>query len=76
MNIKNFLCFAAAMLFTCCVCRAAETSTNTIPSAVYAVQETAEFKTLVKAAIEARDAGKKEEMVAKLTDLETACAIG
>jgi hypothetical protein len=41
-------------------------------SAVYTTQDTAEFRTLAKATVEALDAGKTTEMVAKLTDLETA----
>ena len=41
-------------------------------SAVYSEQETADFKKLAKATMEALDVGKETEMVAKLTDLETA----
>jgi len=39
---------------------------------IYTQKETAEFTTLAKATLEALAAGKKEAMVAKLTDLETA----
>lgn len=39
---------------------------------IYTLKETAEFTTLAKATLEALAAGKKEAMVAKLTDLETA----
>ena len=42
------------------------------PAAVYTPKETENFKTLAKATLEALDAGQKDEMVAKLTDLETA----
>lgn len=39
---------------------------------IYTQKETSEFTTLTKATLEALAAGKKEAMVAKLTDLETA----
>jgi hypothetical protein len=39
---------------------------------IYTQKETSEFTTLAKATLEALAAGKKEAMVAKLTDLETA----
>jgi len=42
------------------------------PVQVYTPSETAEFKTLAAATLDALNAGKKEEMVTKLTDLETA----
>ena len=42
------------------------------PAAVYTAKETENFKALAKATLEALDAGQKDEMVAKLTDLETA----
>jgi len=42
------------------------------PAQVYTPSETAEFKTLATATLDALNAGKKEEMVTKLTDLETA----
>ena len=42
------------------------------PTQVYTPSETAEFKTLATATLDALNAGKKEEMVTKLTDLETA----
>jgi len=42
------------------------------PAQVYTASETAEFKTLAAATLDALNAGKKEEMVTKLTDLETA----
>jgi hypothetical protein len=41
-------------------------------TAVYTAAETAPFKTLIEATLAALDAGKNTEMVAKLTDLETA----
>lgn len=50
---------------------AADASAAVAPTAVYTVQDTAEFKTLTEATLAALAAGKKEEMVAKLTDLET-----
>ncbi|MEI6077919.1 MAG: hypothetical protein WCS94_20225 [Verrucomicrobiota bacterium] len=40
--------------------------------AIYTAAETKEFKALAKATLEALAAGKPTEMVAKLTDLETA----
>lgn len=39
---------------------------------VYTAAETKEFKALIKATLKALAAGKQTEMVAKLTDLETA----
>ena len=42
------------------------------PALVYTTVETKEFKALAKATLEALAAGKPTEMVAKLTDLETA----
>ena len=39
---------------------------------IYTAKETAEFIALTKATLAALDAGKNTEMVAKLTDLETA----
>ena len=42
------------------------------PAQVYTAAETKEFKALAKATLEALAAGKQTEMVAKLTDLETA----
>lgn len=39
---------------------------------VYTAAETAQFTTLAKATLDALAAGKQTEMVAKLTDLETA----
>jgi hypothetical protein len=41
-------------------------------TAVFAANETAPFKTLAKATLDALNAGKQTEMIAKLTDLETA----
>lgn len=43
-----------------------------VPAAVYSAKETKQFKALTKATITALDAGKNTEMIAKLTDLETA----
>ena len=51
---------------------AADVSAAVAPTAVYTVQDTVEFKTLTEAILAALAAGEKEEMVAKLTDLETA----
>lgn len=42
------------------------------PAPVYTATETKEFKSLAQATLEALAAGKQTEMVAKLTDLETA----
>ena len=53
-------------------CRAADAPAAAVPAPVYTVPETAEFKKLAKATLAALEAGRKEEMVAKLTDLETA----
>ena len=51
---------------------AADVSAAVAPTAVYTVQDTVEFKTLTEAILAALAAGEKEEMIAKLTDLETA----
>jgi len=48
-----------------------ETTEATVAK-VYTASETAPFTTLAKETLEALAAGKKEEMVTKLTDLETA----
>ena len=42
------------------------------PAPVYTAAETKEFKALAQATLDALAAGKQTEMVAKLTDLETA----
>jgi hypothetical protein len=43
-----------------------------VPTPVYTAAETKEFKALAQATLDALAAGKQTEMVAKLTDLETA----
>lgn len=43
-----------------------------VPAAVYAAKETAEFKVMIKATIQLFDGGKNTEAIAQLTDLETA----
>ena len=53
-------------------CKAAEPAELTAPAPVYTTTETAEFITLAKATLDALAVGKQTEMVAKLTDLETA----
>ena len=65
----GWLCFTGAVAMLETPGRAAEAGAV---SGVYSSQDTAEFTTLAKATIEALDAGKNTEMVAKLTDLETA----
>ena len=55
--------------------KAAEPKTAAHPAApapVYTAAETKEFKVLAKSTLDALAAGKQAEMVAKLTDLETA----
>ncbi len=65
-------------LFTACICLAnlftssLSAADKSAVSAVYTAKETAEFKTLTKATLEALAAGKSTEVVEKLTDLETA----
>ncbi len=65
----GIVCFTGAIAVLDTPCHAAEAGAV---SAVYSAQDTAEFTTLAKATIEALDGGKNTEMVAKLTDLETA----
>ena len=68
-----YLCLAALLTpLAGTIGRAEDKPAVAVPAAVYTVEETAEFKKLTKATIEALDAGKKEKMIAKLTDLETA----
>ena len=55
---------------TCCAAEPKAEASQ--PSAVYTAKETAKFKALAKETITALDAGKNSEMIAKLTDLETA----
>ena len=54
--------------------RAADTNAavETAPAQIYSAAETAKFQTLTKETLAALAAGKQTEMVAKLTDLETA----
>jgi len=66
--------FSAVLLFDA-ACNAAKSKTTTeitAPARVYSAEETAAFRKLTQATIEALAAGKQTEMVAKLTDLETA----
>ena len=66
--------FCAMILFNATY-SAAESKTAseiTAPARVYSAEETAGFKKLTKATLEALAANKQTEMVAKLTDLETA----
>ena len=49
-----------------------ETTESATVSKVYTSSETAPFKDLAQATLKALSAGNKEEMVTKLTDLETA----
>jgi hypothetical protein len=51
---------------------AAPKTASEAPAAIYTAAETKEFKALAKATLAALAAGKQTEMVAKLTDLETA----
>ncbi len=74
MSIGLATIFSAVFLFDA-TCNAAESKTATeitAPARVYSTEETADFRMLTKATIEALAAGKQTEMVAKLTDLETA----
>lgn len=71
------LSIGLATLFNavCVTSQAAETNAAVEAAAlpkIYTAAETKEFKSLTKAALAALAAGKKTEMVAKLTDLETA----
>jgi hypothetical protein len=50
----------------------ADAKTETAPAKIYTNAETEKFKQLAKETLAALAAGKKDEMVAKLTDLETA----
>ena len=68
----SLMTFFNALLWQGTTAHAADAPAAAAPAAVYTVQETAEFKTLTEATLAALAAGKKEEMVAKLTDLETA----
>jgi hypothetical protein len=71
--VSLFLAFSSTLLYPL----HAE-QINTPPSSsesitpIYTSQETESFKTLAQATLDSLAAGKKEEMVAKLTDLETA----
>ncbi len=69
LSIGLLTAFGALMAFAAST-NAAETHSTV--DRVYSSAETAEFKTLAKATIEALASGKQSEMVAKLTDLETA----
>ena len=73
-SVRLAAIFCAVFLFDA-ICNAAESKTGTeitSPARVYSAEETADFKKLTKATLEALAAGKQTEMVAKLTDLETA----
>lgn len=68
--------FSATLLLAEPVRASDVTNSSTVrvpaPVPVYAKAETAEFKSLAKKSIAALDAGRNTDMVAKLTDLETA----
>ena len=57
---------------TPCLAKEKAGTEATAPAQVYTAKETANFKALAKETIAALAAGKNTEMVAKLTDLETA----
>ena len=62
--------FAVGSVPAICAADGTVASADVVPA--YSARETAPFKTLATEAIAALDAGKKDEMIAKLTDLETA----
>ncbi len=70
------LLFVLAFFAVCCLaspCLAASHKpANGTPARVYSTRETSGFETLAKETIAALDGGKRTEMVAKRTDLETA----
>jgi hypothetical protein len=61
-----------APTWPCRPARAPDTASAAAITAVFAASETTPFKTLAQATLDALDAGKQTEMIAKLTDLETA----
>ena len=66
------LCSMVSYLAGSFSCLAAETKKEKeTVKAVYTAEETKNFKALAQATIEAIDANKEKEMVAKITDLET-----
>ena len=68
-----YLCLAALLTpLAGTIGRAEDKPAVAVRAAVYTAEETAEFKKLAKATIEALAAGKKEALIAKLTDLESA----
>lgn len=74
VSIKSSACsiFLAAMFLAVPQMHAADApATSTVPAPVYTAEETAPFKALASETIAALDAAKKDEMIAKLTDLET-----
>src|SRR5882672_453492 len=64
--------FTAAFLPAVTVAAADAKTDAATPAPVYTAAETKEFKALAQATLDALAAGKQTEMVAKLTDLETA----
>ena len=64
--------FTAAFLPAVTVVAADAKIDAAVPAPVYTAAETKEFKALAQATLDALAAGKQAEMVAKLTDLETA----
>ena len=69
LSIGWLTAFGALLAFAASVTAADTPSTI---GRIYSSAEIAEFKTLAKATVEALASGKQSEMVAKLTDLETA----
>lgn len=68
-SIASLFCAIFCVMLLSSPVRAAEA---TPPAAVYNADETKAFKALAEATIQALDAGKEKEMVANITDLETA----
>lgn len=65
--------FVAALSLTLAGCDARRHQTPAIaPAPIYTTDETATFETLTKETLKELAAGKNTEMIAKLTDLETA----
>ena len=78
LNIPSLFSIVACLLAaafssnTSCLAKEKAATEATAPAQVYTAKETANFKALAKETIAALAAGKNTEMVAKLTDLETA----
>ena len=79
-NFSTRLCVLVAAIFTSGLVNSGRVmadevktaAVSSMPRFVYSAAETAEFTKLAKETLDALAAGKQTEMVAKLTDLETA----